>query len=103
MTALIRAYKKYKEGGGGLTAFESYANLVFPSQVAGTIDYYEAKLDRFSQSVIAAKAGGNLRFNLAMAYLGGQELFGSDWDYISEADVKLLDELRQRLAQNENN
>lgn len=104
MTQLIQAYKNYKEVAksvsGTFEAFQNFLRFVYPSQVAETIDYYETKLDLFNQNTIAANARGNLRFNLALAYLGGQELFGSDWDYISEDDVKLLDEvLQSRIKQ----
>lgn len=55
-----------------------------------------AQVEALKQSVISARARGNLLHNITMQILQGAELNGSDWDYISESQVA---EIQQHLAE----
>lgn len=99
MTDLIKAYQKYKDTND-LISFEDYVLLIYPSQVSQTIEHYETRLYRLQQALNSVSARWNLRFNLALRYLEGQELSGADWDYFSEEDAKRIDEaIKERLKQ----
>lgn len=103
MTALISAYNKYKEckdTSCEFAALQNYMALIYQSQVSETIEHYETRLYRLQQALNSVNARWNLRFNLALRYLEGQELAGSDWDYFSEEDAKRIDEaIKERLKQ----
>lgn len=55
-----------------------------------------AQVEALKQSVISARARGNLLHNITMQILQGAELNGSDWDYISESQVA---EIERHLAE----
>lgn len=49
------------------------------------------------QASSLARARRNLALNLALKLLDEGELFGQDWDYISEDEVKCIDEAINEL------
>lgn len=85
MTELVQAYKKYKKvkntGCGEFEAFQNFVRLVYPSQVAETIEYYEAEIDRLRQTLEGQEGLG---------FLAGAELSGSAFSSEGLIKVKLL-------------
>jgi len=58
-------------------------------------DALAVQVEALKQSLISARARGNLLHNITMQILQGAELNGSDWDYISESQVA---EIEQNIA-----
>ena len=57
----------------------------------------DERLNRLTQANRSMSARRNLALTLALKLLDEGELFGTDWDYISEDEVKRIDEAINNL------